>query len=227
VFCTYCATKNQPSFNFCSSCGKQNVNSATSDTRTDLTRTEKIEFVLRPKGVVLSDDSNRTDNDLPVFYKNMVGSKYFDYVIFDAIFTNKCVLIRPVSKTPIYMTLLGALISPSLAQTADLLNRKISSFLTESAESLVGKSIDVDVLNNLPIWYLSNLVEVKQSLPSLWNAAGTIMTFKGAFNVKEHQKDTSLNLVFEGSATPSKKQFLEFPHLAKLCNFDLSKIMKI
>jgi light-regulated signal transduction histidine kinase (bacteriophytochrome) len=125
------------------------------------------------------------------------------------------------------MTLLGALISPSLAQTADLLNRKISSFLTESAESLVGKSIDVDVLNNLPIWYLSNLVEVKQSLPSLWNAAGTIMTFKGAFNVKEHQKDTSLNLVFEGSATPSKKQFLEFPHLAKLCNFDLSKIMKI
>jgi hypothetical protein len=157
----------------------------------------------------------------------MVGSKSFDDVIFDAIFTNKRVLIRPISKTPIYMTLIGAIISPSLAQTADLLNRRISSFLTESAESLVGKTIDVEVLNNLPVWNLSSLVEVKQSLPTLWKAAGTIMTFSGAFNVKEHQKDTNLNLVFEGSATPSKKQFLEFPHLAKLCNFDMVKVQKI
>lgn len=227
MFCTFCGSKNQASFNFCSSCGKQNINSAKAETKSESNQTEKIEFVLRPKGVVLSTNNDRKENDLPVFYKNMVGSKDFDYIIFDAIFTNKRVLIRPVSKTPIYMTLIGAVISPTLAQTADLLNRRISSFLTESAESLVGKSIDVDILNNLPIWNLSSLVEVKQSLPSLWNAAGTIMTFSGASNVKEHQRDTRLNLVFEGSATPSKKQFLEFPHLAKLCNFDTSKVQKI
>ena len=227
MFCTYCGLKNQDGFNFCSSCGKQSKNSIPSIPKLISESTEKIEFVLRPKGVVLSTDNDRGDNDLPVFYKSMVGSKDFDYIIFDAIFTNKRVLIRPVSKTPFYMTLIGAVISPSLAQTADLLNRRISSFLTESAESLVGKTIDVEILNNLPIWNLNSLVEVKQSLPSLWNAAGTIMSFKGAFNVKEHQKDTSLNLVFEGSATPSKKQFLEFPHLAKLCNFDMAKVKKI
>lgn len=227
MFCTYCGIKNQDGFNFCSSCGKESKNSSNLKPILNSEITEKIEFVLRPKGVVISVDNDRGDNDLPVFYKSMVGSKSFDDIIFDAIFTNKRVLIRPVSKTPIYMTLIGAIISPSLAQTADLLNRRISSFLTESAESLVGKTIDVEILNTLPIWHLSSLVEVKQSLPTLWKAAGTIMTFTGALNVKDNQKDAILNLVFEGSATPSKKQFLEFPHLAKLCNFDMARVQKI
>jgi hypothetical protein len=227
VFCSFCGFKNHDPFNFCSSCGRQNVNSLESDGENESNKLEKIEFVLRPKGVVLSTDGNRKDNDLPVFYRNMVGSKNFDDVIFDAIFTSQRVLIRPVSKTPIHLTLVAALITPSLARAAELLNRQIHSFLTESSKSLVGKTIDVDILNSLPVWRLSSLVEVKQSLPSLWSAAGTIMTFSGASNVKEHQKDTSLNLVFEGSATLSKKQFLEFPHLAKLCNFDISRVQRI
>jgi len=227
MFCTFCGKKNQDDFNYCFSCGKQNKNLNSSAQTIDTGIVEKIEFVLRPKGVVLSSGNDRGDNDLPDLYKSMVGAKYFDDIIFDVIFTNKNVLIRPVSNTIIYMTLIGAVISPALAQTADLLNRRISSFLNDSAESLVGKTIDVEIINKLPIWSLSNLVEVKQSLPSLWNAAGTIMIFSGVLNVKDHQRDTRLNLVFDGSATPSKKQFLAFPHVAKLCNFELSNVKLI
>jgi hypothetical protein len=227
MFCTYCGFKNQDGFNFCSSCGKEKKYSIALVADKASESTEKIEFILRPKAVLLSTDNTTGSNDLPVFYRTMVGSKNFDNIIFDAIFTNKRVLIRPVSKTPIYMTLIGALISPSLAETADLLNRRISSFLSESSDNLLGKSIDVEILNNLPVWYLNSLFEVKESLPTLWKSAGTIMTFNGAHNVKEHQKDADLNLVFEGSASPSKKPFLEFSHIAKMCNFDLARVNKV
>ena len=85
--------------------------------------------------IITASNNNNFNVVLPVLF--LIFAPY------SAIFTNKRVLIRPVSKTPIYMTLIGAIISPSLAQTADLLNRRISSFLTESAESLVGKSIEL------------------------------------------------------------------------------------
>jgi hypothetical protein len=225
MFCTHCGSKNSDNFNFCSSCGKRRNDEIVSGDK--LVHSETIEFVLRPKGTVLSLPNDNVDFDLMKIYTQMINSEYFDDVIFDAIFTSRRVLIRPVSKTPTHIWLLGALITPALAQTADYLGKRISSFLTARSDTLVGKSIDVDILNTLPIWNLSGLYQVKQSLPTILKAAGTIMSFRGISNVNEKSSNTTLHIVFEGSATPSKKPFLEFSHLAKLCNYDISNVQKI
>jgi hypothetical protein len=226
MFCSYCGFKNSDDFNFCNSCGKARNDTSSNASNTKSASNQKIEFILRPKGVVLSLQNDKWDFDLCDVYKQMLGAKHFSDIIFDAIFTSKCVLIRPVSKAPAHMWLLGALITPGLAQTADLLGRKISSFLSANSDNLVGSSIDVEILSSFPTWSLSDLYEVKQSLPSIIKTASTILSFRGINNAKPQSSDTRLLLVFEGSATPSKKQFLEFSHVAKLCNFDISKIQK-
>jgi hypothetical protein len=222
MFCTYCGFKNIDSFNFCASCGKSNTSENTNSSNLN----EIVEFVLRPKGVVLSLPDDNQDLDLYEVYKQMVGSKYFDEIIFDAIFTTKRVLIRPVSKMPNNLWMLGALIHPGLAQTADLLNKRISSFLSASATSLVGKEMDADILDNLPSWSLSSLIEVKESLPSFMNAASTIMKFSKISNVREKSLQTALYLVFDGSASISKKHLQEYQAIAKLCNFDNARIKR-
>ena len=224
MFCSFCGEKNLDDFKFCSSCGKQRDSKVDSSSSND---DEKIEFVLRPKGVVLSLENDKWDSELCDVYKEMVGTKHFDNVIFDAIFTSKRVLLRPVTKSSSHAWILGALITPGLAEAADFLGKKISSFLSESSTNLVGKSIDVQILNSLPAWRNDSLFKVKYSLPSMMKAAGTILSFDGISNVSAASSKTSLHLVFEGSAVSSKKQFLEFPHIAKLCGFDVSHAKKI
>lgn len=223
MFCSFCGTINSEDFRFCSSCGKQRDSSINSNLNSD---DEKIEFLLRPKGVVLALENEKWDFDLCDVYKEMVGTKHFDTVIFDVIFTSKRVLLRPVSKSSSHAWILGALITPGLAQAADLLGRRISSFLSESSTNLVGKSIDVQVLNSLPAWRNNSLFKVEYSLPTIMKAAGTVLSFDGVSNVSTVSSKTRLHLVFEGSAAPSKKQFLEFPHIAKLCDFDVSRAKK-
>jgi hypothetical protein len=229
MYCTNCGSKNHEGFKFCSACGKPNnstVNSGraiTADTSTE----EGIEFVLRPKGAILSLSNGKQDHDLAQVYMDMVGAKYYDNVIFDAIFTSKRVLIRPVSTSSAHTWMLGALITPGLAQAADLIGKRVASFLSEKGDSLVGKTIDVQILDTLPSWDASSLYEVKQSLPSLWNSAGAILKFKKIWNVGPNSSDTKLLLVFDGSATPSKKQFLEFPHIAKICGYSIDAVTRI
>lgn len=223
MFCSFCGEKNSDNFRFCSSCGKpRESNVQPSSENND----EKIEFVLRPKGVVLSLENEKWDFELCDVYKQMVGTKHFDNVIFDAIFTSKRVLLRPVSKSSSHAWILGALITPGLAQAADLLGKKVSSFLSESSTNLVGKSVDVQILNSLPAWRNNSLFKVEYSLPTIMKAAGTVLSFDGISNVSSVSSKTRLHLVFEGSAAPSKKQFLEFPHIAKLCDFDISRATK-
>lgn len=224
MFCSECGAKNSDEFKFCSSCGtKRNIENE----ETKPTAEEKVEFVIRPKGVVLALEDDKLDFDLCDIYKEMIGAKYFDDIVFDAIFTTKRVLIRPVSKAPADMWIVGALISPGLAETADLMSRRISSFLTTPTEGLIGKSVDFDVILSLPFWGIDKVVEVKQSLPSLWNNAGTIIVFDDKVSFKSTEHKTRLNLVFDGSATTSKKQFNEFSSVAKLCKIDTAKIRKI
>jgi zinc-ribbon domain len=213
MFCSFCGEKNSDNFRFCSSCGKPRESNVKPSSEND---DEKIEFVLRPKGVVLSLENEKWDFELCDVYKQMVGTKHFDNVIFDAIFTSKRVLLRPVSKSS----------SPGLAQAADLLGKKISSFLSESSTNLVGKSVDVQILNSLPAWRNDSLFKVEYSLPTIMKAAGTVLSFDGISNVSSVSSKTRLHLVFEGSAAPSKKQFLEFPYIAKLCEFDISRATK-
>ncbi len=226
MFCSYCGFKNIDGFKFCSSCGKQRTEHSSDTSNKSLGDEEKIEFVLRPKGVVLSFQNDKWDFDLCDVYKGMVGTKHFDDVIFDAIFTNKRVLLRPVSKAPAHAWILGALITPGLAQAADMLGKKISSFLSESSTNLVGKSVDVQILNTLPAWKANSLYKVQYSVPTIFKAAGTVLSFNNISNVSDVSSKTNLHLVFEGSAVPSKKQFLEFPHIASLCNFDVSRATK-
>lgn len=226
MFCSYCGFKNSDDFNFCSSCGKQRAEKSLSNATKNRVDDEKIEFVLRPKAVVLSFQNDKWDFDLCDVYKGMVGTKHFDDVIFDAIFTTRRVLIRPVSKAPAHAWMLGALITPGLAQAADMLGKKISSFLSESSNNLVGKSIDVQILNTLPAWKSDSLFKVQYSVPTVFKAAGTVLSFNKITNVSDVSSKTNLHLVFEGSAVPSKKQFLEFPHIATLCNFDVSRATK-
>lgn len=223
MYCSFCGEKNSDGFRFCSSCGKQRESKVESKSLND---DEKIEFLLRPKGVILALENEKWDFDLCDIYKDMVGSKYFDNIIFDAIFTTKRVLLRPVSKSSSHAWILGALITPGLAQAADLLGKKVSSFLSESSTNLVGKSIDVQVLNSLPAWRNDSLFKVEYSLPTLMKAAGSVLSFNGISNVSSKSDKTRLHLVFEGSAAPSKKQFLEFPHIANLCGFDVSRAKK-
>jgi hypothetical protein len=223
MYCSFCGEKNTDGFRFCSSCGKQREFKVESSSLND---DEKIEFILRPKGVILAFENEKCDFDLCDLYKDMVGSKYFDHVIFDVIFTTKRVLLRPVSKSSSNAWILGALITPGLAQTADLLGKKVSSFLSESSTNLVGKSLDVQVLNTLPAWRNDSLFKVEYSLPTLMKSAGSVLSFDGVSNVPSKSDKTLLHLVFEGSAAPSKKQFLEFPHIAKLCGFDVSRAKK-
>ncbi len=135
--------------------------------------------MLRPKGVVLSLENEKWDFELCDVYKQMVGTKHFDNVIFDAIFTSKRVLLRPVSKSSSHAWILGALITPGLAQAADLLGKKVSSFLSESSTNLVGKSVDVQILNSLPAWRNDSLFKVEYSLPTIMKAAGTVLSFNG------------------------------------------------
>ncbi len=229
MFCTECGFENLVSFKFCANCGAKNLQVDVEPTKVSPSTLddEIVQYVVRPQGVFLGLDNDKIDENLCDIYKKMVGAKFFDDILFDAIFTNKRVLIRPVSKIPAHMWMLGALISPSLATTADLLNRKVSSFLTSPSDSLIGKSVELDILSSLPYWTLKSINEVKQSLPSLWNGAGTIISFKEqiSFNVDKH--NTNLLLVFEGSATQSKKQFKEYSGIARLCNFDDSRIGKV
>lgn len=229
MFCTECGSKNSEGFKFCANCGSKNIQVHVESIKVSPTTSddEIVQYVVRPKGVFLGLDNNKTDDNLCDVFKKMVGAKFFDDIIFDAIFTNKRVLIRPVSKIPAHMWVLGALISPSLATTADLLNRKVSSFLTSPSESLIGKSVELDILSSLPYWTLESINEVKQSLPSFWNGAGTIISFKEQISFNEDKHSTNLLLVFEGSATESKKQFKDYSGIAKLCNFEDSRIGKV
>jgi hypothetical protein len=186
---------------------------------------ERIELVLRPKHVVISADKKYVKgSNLTKIYADMAGTTNFEGTIFDAIFTDKHVFIKPVCKTPFYATAMAAITLPMFAETVDLLSKRVTSFLNDPAESLVGKPVEIEILQKLPLWSLSSLVEVKQSLPTLWKTASTVMTFSNALNVSESNKHCNLNLVFDGSASHSKKQFLEFPNLAKLCNFNPSKV---
>jgi len=220
MFCSFCGSRNSDNFQFCASCGKQRASIENKSSSISGDDGEVIELVLRPKGVVILLENEKWDFGLSESYKKMVGAKHFDNVIFDAIFTRKRVLLRPVSKSPAHVWILGALITPGLAEATDLLGKKISSLLSETSANLVGQAIDVHVLNSLPTWSAANLYEVKYSLPTLMKSAGTILRFSGISNVPDASNKTTLHLVFEGSAVPSRRQFLEFSRIAKLCGFD-------
>ncbi len=91
----------------------------------------------------------------------------------------------------------------------------------------MGNPIDAEVVASLPYWSINSETTVKESMPSLWNNAITIIYFKDNIKFKNTQVETKLGLVFDGSASLSKKQFSEFTNLAKLCKIDTTKISKI
>ena len=51
MFCSFFISKNSENFKFCSSCGKQRDSTIGSNLNSD---DEKIEFVLHPKGILIS-----------------------------------------------------------------------------------------------------------------------------------------------------------------------------
>jgi len=227
MYCTNCGIKNVDNFNFCFSCGKPASSSQNEKLLTPAVSSEKVEYVLRPKAIVLELPNGKVDVELCGVYEKMVNTNRFDDIIFDAIFTANCVLIRPVSKAFAHSWIFGALITPGLAETADMIGKKVSSFLTDSSNNLLGKPVDLAILNSLPSWNLVGLYEVRESIPSLMRAASTVMSFHNANQVNASSSKTVLHLVFEGSVSPSKKQFFEFSTLAKLCNFDVSNVKKL
>ncbi len=227
MFCTECGTSNLNEAKFCISCGNKFTTQSSPTNQPNVDAKETIKYVLRPKSVILGLNDGKWNFDLCDIYKEMIGAKTFDDIIFDAIFTDKRILIRPVSKSPQHLWMLGALITPGLASTADLIGKRLTSFLSSSATALVGNPIDAEVVASLPYWSINSETTVKESMPSLWNNAITIIYFKDNIKFKNTQVETKLGLVFDGSASLSKKQFSEFTNLAKLCKIDTTKISKI
>jgi hypothetical protein len=165
------------------------------------------------------------DSNLSSLYADMARTKHFDGIIFDAIFTEKHILIKPVSKVPLYATAITMLSTPLfLGGAVEVISEKITSFLAASSKDLVGTSVEIDILKKLPMWKLSNLKSVKQSVPTLLKPGATAITFSNALNVEKNNMHCNLSLVFDGSATFSKNQFKDFPRIATLCKFNLENV---